>query len=150
MSSVMKRIVCVSASVLLVAGVVGSSPVRAQQTGVAARDAWVRVPAPSKDETAMYVILENHSAQRRAVVAVSSEAAAKAEMHEMKMNDKMMGMSPVAEIAVPANGKTELRPNGLHIMLFGLKTRPAVGDTVHATLTLDDGSTLPITATVRK
>lgn len=115
-----------------------------------ARDAWVRVPLPSKTETALFVVLENHSAQRRKVVSVSSEAATAAEMHEMKMVKMTMSMTPVTEIAIPAKGKTSLNPDGLHIMLFGLKARPVVGDTINVTLKLDDGSTVPVTATVRK
>jgi copper(I)-binding protein len=35
-------------------------------------------------------------------------------------------------------------------MLFGLKARPAVGDTITATLTLDDGTMVPVSATVKK
>jgi len=35
-------------------------------------------------------------------------------------------------------------------MLFGLKTRPAVGDKLNVTLKLDDGTTVPVEATVRK
>lgn len=144
------RVMCVAVCVLLAAGSVGRAPVSAQEAAVVARDAWVRVPAPSKDETALYVVLENHSAERRAVVAVSSDAAGKAEMHQMKMDGKLMTMSPVGQIAIPANKKTELRPGGLHIMLFGLKARSAIGDSVQVTLTLDNGSTIAFAATVRK
>jgi copper(I)-binding protein len=149
-SGSVKRGVCVIAATLLLSGALADAPVSAQETGVVARDAWVRVPAPSKDETALYLALENRGAQRRAVVAVSSDAAASAEMHEMRMSGKMMAMLPIAQIAIPAHGKTELRPGGLHIMLFGLKTRPGIGDSIHVTLTLDDGSRISTTATVRK
>ena len=34
----------------------------AQDAAVVARDAWVRVPLRSKNETALYLVLENHSA----------------------------------------------------------------------------------------
>lgn len=122
----------------------------AQDAAVVARDGWVRMPAPSKTDAAFYVVLENHSPQRRKVVSVSTDAAATAEMHEMKMVKMTMVMTPVAEIAIPAKGKTSLSENGLHIMLFGLKARPAVGDMINVTLKLDDGSTVPVTATVRK
>ena len=47
-------------------------------------------------------------------------------------------------------GKASLQPNGLHIMMFGLKTRPAAGDTINVTLRLDDGTSVPVAATVRK
>jgi len=84
------------------------------------------------------------------VVAASADVAASAEMHEMKMVKMVMSMTPVARIAIPAKGKVELNPNHFHIMLFGLKSRPAIGDTVAVTLKLDNGVTVPVTATVRK
>jgi len=122
----------------------------AQTPGVIARDAWVRMPLPSKNETAMFLVLENHTSQRRSVVSVSSDQAAQAEMHQMTMNRMMMVMTPVSQIPIPAKGKTSLNESGLHIMLYGFKTRPAVGDSITATLKLDDGTTVPVTATVRK
>lgn len=129
---------------------VAAVPVAAQDQAVIARDAWVRAPAPSKDEAALYLVIENRSSERRAVVAASSEAAGKLEMHEMRMVGRLMVMSRVGQITVPAKGKTALSSGGLHIMLFGLKSRPAVGDSVAVTLRLDDGTTVPVTATVRK
>lgn len=122
----------------------------AQDAAVVAHDGWVRVPLPSKTETALFVVLENHSAERRAVVSASSDAAAKVEMHEMKMDHTMMRMTPVSEIGIPAKGKTALNSNGYHLMLFGLKKRPAVGDTIDVTLKLDNGATVPVKAEVRK
>jgi copper(I)-binding protein len=35
-------------------------------------------------------------------------------------------------------------------MLFGLKSRPAEGGKISITLKLDDGSTVPVTASVRR
>jgi len=127
-----------------------SITLNAQTTNVIARDAWVRVPLPSKTETALFMVLENHSPQARAVVSVSSDAAATAEMHQMTMIKMTMVMTQVSKIGIPANGKTALDPNGFHIMLFGLKMRPAVGDKIDVTLKLDDGTTVPVEATVRK
>lgn len=145
-----------------------ASVLAAQNGAVVAHDAWARIPAPSKMETAVYMVIENHSAQPRAVVSVSSNAADKVEMHQMKMlaaekkeekassmpgmakKEEMMVMTPVTQIAVPANGKSTLSPNGFHLMLFGLKSRPAEGDKLLVTLKLDDGTTVPVTAVVRK
>jgi periplasmic copper chaperone A len=121
----------------------------AQDAAVVASDAWVRLPPPSRDQTALFVVLENHSDQRRAVVSASTDAAERAELHEMKQENGMMRMSPVKEIVIPAKGKTALAPGGLHVMLFGLKTRPAAGDVLTVTLKLDDGSTVPVKATAR-
>jgi copper(I)-binding protein len=135
---------------LCCAGLFFAGALAADDAAIEARNAWVRLPLPSKTDTAMYVILENHSSQRRAVVSGSSEAAASVELHEMKMDHMVMRMNPVAEVKIPAKGKASFNPDGYHIMLFGIKTRPTVGDSITVTLKLDDGSTVPVTGTVRK
>jgi periplasmic copper chaperone A len=121
-----------------------------QEAAVVVRDAWVRVPSPSKTETALYMVIENHSSQKRSLVAAASDAAAKIEMHQMRMEGRVMIMNPVPQIAIPPGGKATLSPNGLHMMLFGLKNRPAAGDNLNVTLKLDDGTTVAVTAAVRK
>lgn len=144
-----RRLACGAALVFSVA--IGcSSRVSAQEPAVTARDAWVRLPPRLKTDTALYVVLENHSAQKRKVVSVSTDAAQAAEMHEMRMDRMTMVMLPVSEIAIPARGKVTLNPDRLHIMLFGLKSRPTIGDMIQVTLKLDDGSSVPVTAIVRK
>jgi copper(I)-binding protein len=135
---------------LCIAGLLFLGTLSSQDAAVTARDAWVRMPLPSKTETALYVVIENHGPQKRAIVGASSDAAAAVEMHQMTMVKTLMQMTPVAQVVIPAKGKTSFDPNGLHLMLFGLKTRPAVGDTINVTLKLDDGTTVPVTATVRK
>ena len=86
----------------------------AQNGAVVAHDAWARVPAPSKMETAVYMVIENHSAQPRAVVSVSSNAADKVEMHQMKMMaaekkeekaSSMPGMAKKEESGMPGMPK---------------------------------------------
>jgi periplasmic copper chaperone A len=137
-------------SILGILGLLFSGVLKAQAPDVIARDAWVRVPLPSKTETALYLVLENHSSQRRAVVSVSSDSATAAEMHQMTMVRMTMVMTPISQVAIPARGKTSFNPNGMHIMLYGLKSRPAPGDMINATLKLDDGTTVSVAATVRK
>jgi len=169
-------------ALFVVAVLTSSSAAAGQDSEVVAHDAWVRVPAPSKMDTALYLVLENHTSTPRAVVSASSDAAAKVEMHEMKIvkkddsmskaagsTDKSMGssdssmsmsmnehssqpmmtMTLVGRIVIPANGKVALAPNGLHFMIFGLKSRPAMGDKIKVTLKLDDGTTVPVVATVK-
>jgi copper(I)-binding protein len=137
---------------LCAAALLVDTPLRvwAQASTVVAHDAWAREPPPSRDVTGLFVVLENSGGSLRSVVSASSDAADKVELHEMKMTNGMMSMSPVKQIDVPAGGKTELKPGGLHVMMFGLKKRPVPGDTLSVTLTLDDGTKVPVTATVRK
>jgi copper(I)-binding protein len=135
---------------LFFAGVFFAGLHAADNAAIVARDGWLRQPPASQTEAAVYVVIENHTAQRRSIVSGSSEIATSVELHEMKMDHAVMHMTPVAKVDIPANGKVSFDPNALHIMLFGLKARPMVGDMVMVTLTLDDGTTVPITATVRK
>ena len=122
----------------------------AQTSALTAHDPWMREPMGGRDMTGVFVVVENAGASPRAIVAASTEAAAKTELHEMKNDGGMMRMSPVTQIDVPANGKVELKPGSYHVMVFGLKSKPAVGDTIPLTLTFDDGSKVTTTATVRR
>ena len=115
-----------------------------------AHDGWLRQPPASMTEAAIYVVIENHTAQRRSIVSGTSDIADKVELHEMKMNHMMMQMTPVPKVDIPAKGKVAFEEGALHIMLFGLKKRPMLGDTVTVNLTLDDGTVVPVTAIVRK
>lgn len=124
--------------------------VNAQGTTVTAHDAWVREAPAGRKVTAIFLTLENKGSATRALVSGATEVADTLELHEMIRENEMMRMSPVKQIAIPANGKAELRPGGLHLMIFGVKKPLAAGDTVQVTLTLDDGTKLQVAAEVRK
>lgn len=117
---------------------------------VVVRDAWVRKPAGDRRDTALFATVENHGTAAKAIVRASADIAEKTELHEMKMSGGMMRMSPVASIVVPAHGSVDLKPGGLHVMLFGLRKTPMAGDAVTLTLTFDDGSTVVTRAEVRQ
>jgi copper(I)-binding protein len=112
-------------------------------------DAWARVPLPSKNDTVAYLTLSNHTPNAQAIVSASSLDAGKVEMHEMTMNGSMMSMGQVARIALPAGGKAVFSAAGYHLMIFGLKKSLRAGDTLNVTLTLDDGTNIPVRAIVR-
>lgn len=144
----------VRAATLLAAVVLTAPRVFAQSapspSSITAHDAWVREAPPSRKQTALFVTVDNASKTTRSIVSATSDAAEKVELHEMLRDGGMMRMSPVKSIEVPAGGKAELKPGGLHIMLFGLK-KPAIdGDTIRVQLTFDDGATVRVVAPVRK
>ena len=122
----------------------------AQPPSVLTSGAWVGEPLKGRTDTAAFVVIENRSAVDRALVGASTDAAEKVELHEMRMDAAMMRMSPVQRIALPAGGKVELKPGGLHLMLFGLKKPPAPGDEMALKLMLDDGTSVTLNAPVRR
>ncbi len=146
------KVLLVTVTVIFFAAALMYPPALTAQSGnVVVHDAWLRVPLPAQDQTALYFVIENHGSAARAIVSASSPAAAKIELHEEKMegDKKMMSMTPIARIPVAANGMATLKPGGFHMMVFGLKSRPMAGSTFPVTVTLDDGTRIEATAMVR-
>jgi copper(I)-binding protein len=142
----------IAAYVLSLVDVDGASASTSQQRSaspLAAEHAWARQPAPSRDVTAVYVTLINTTAEPQRIVSGISSLARTVELHEMAMEGSMMRMRRIKEIAVPPQGRVELKPGGLHVMLFGLRQPLKVGDRLPVTLTLSSGATVSVDAEVR-
>lgn len=101
---------------------------------ISVEDAQIRQPMPGRTVTAGYLTLHNHSETEQKLIAVSSSAFTRAELHQHSHKDGMMRMEQVDAIAVPANGSVSLQPGGLHLMLFEPLTELAVGQKVSLTL----------------
>ena len=78
------------------------------------------------------------SATPARLVAVESQAAKHAEVHEMAMQDNVMKMRQVSGIDLPAGQAVELKPGGYHIMLLDLPGQIKEGDRVALTLVVED------------
>lgn len=119
------------------------------QAPVVADHAWARQPARSRDVTAVYAVLRNTTAEPMHVVSGVSAIAASVELHEMTMDGAMMRMRRVHDIVVPAHGTVELKPGGLHLMVFGLRRPLNRGERLPLILRLADGGTVALDAEVR-
>lgn len=130
--------------------IAGSAVSAAAQAPIVASGAWVREPVPGRSVTAAYLVVENPGSDEIQIVSAASTVAGSVELHEMVRSGDVMKMQPVKRIAVPAGGKVELKPGGLHIMLFDLKQPLKEGDTVAFTLTTNRGWTVKVPAIVKK
>ena len=54
------------------------------------------------------------------LVSASSSIASEVQIHEMKMDGNVMQMKQIDSLAIPAQGKVELKPGGYHLMFIGL------------------------------
>ena len=97
---------------------------------------WIRTTVAQQTTTAAYLTIT--SAKGGKLVSASSPAAASVDVHEMKMDGDMMKMRAVDTLALPAGQPVELKPNGLHIMLTGLKAPVKAGDVVPLKLVVED------------
>jgi copper(I)-binding protein len=100
--------------------------------------------------SAVYLILVNKGDAPDALVAASCDAANTVELHETQMKGNVMRMVPVPRIGVPAKGRTELKPRGLHLMLIGLKRDLKAGDEIKMTLRFEKSGEKELTVKVRK
>ncbi len=99
--------------------------------------------------SAAYMTLVNGSATADVLISAATDAAEVVELHTVMMEENVMRMRPVEQIEVPANGETELRPGGFHVMLIGLQRDLNEGDTVDLTLTFANAGEITVSAPVQ-
>lgn len=113
------------------------------------RDAWVREAPPNAPVLAGYAQIENMSAQADAIIAVSSAAFEKAEIHRSEVQDGMARMAPLKTLDLPPHQLVKLEPGGAHLMLFKPTAPLRAGQHVQLQFTLGSGKTLRVDAEVR-
>lgn len=117
-----------------------------------AEKAWVRLPAVAGHPGAAYFTI--HGGPRPdTLVAVSTPAALRAELHEsMKRSEAngapMMTMQPIRDIGVPTGGTVVFAPGGKHVMLYDLGPAVKAGGTMPLTLSFASGRKLDVAAKV--
>ncbi|MDZ7680795.1 MAG: copper chaperone PCu(A)C [Fodinibius sp.] len=97
-------------------------------------DGWAR-PGSEGQNSAAYLRIANGTASSDTLLAIQSDAAAKAELHESYQDENnISGMRPIGpQIIAPATD-LQLSPGGTHIMLINLQQDLAVGDTLAVSL----------------
>ena len=110
---------------------------------------YVRAVPPGQPNSAAFLTLVSSSAKAHSIKSAASPVAATVELHTHTNNNGVMEMRQVPQIDIPANGKTELKPGGLHIMLIGLKQNLKAGENANVTLQFEDGSSSTITAPIQ-
>ena len=113
------------------------------------KDAWAR-PAAAGDNSAVYLTIDNPLKQDDTLLSVTCDAAEQAELHFSNMDNGIMVMEPVENIAVDAGSQVEFAPGGLHVMLVGVKNALKVGDHFDLTLNFDKTGAITVTAEVKE
>ncbi len=111
---------------------------------------WSRATAPGATTGVIYFGVTNAGKSDDRLTGISTDIADKAELHKtMTMSGGMMMMDPIPEGVPIAAGQTvTLQPNGMHVMLTGLKHQLKSGDTVAVTLTFEKAGTVNTMAEV--
>ncbi|MBM3567904.1 MAG: copper chaperone PCu(A)C [Alphaproteobacteria bacterium] len=98
---------------------------------------------------AVYLELHHRGAGDR-LLGGESPRAGKVELHNTVRDGDIMRMRPVETIAVPARGKVELKPGGLHIMLMDLKGPLNAGESVPLTLRFEKAGAVALEASIER
>jgi copper(I)-binding protein len=122
----------------------------AMAESIVVEEARVRAMPPGSPTSVTYMTLHNAGDSEVVLVDARSPAAASLELHRHDEVEGVMQMRPVAEVAIPAGGRIEMAPGGLHLMLIGLVSPLAEGDEVAITLVFEDGERLAFSAPVTR
>ncbi len=110
---------------------------------------WARAtPGAVKNSAAFFSVENKGSADK--LVGVAGDVAREIQIHTMITEAGVMKMREIKSLDVPANGKLELKPGGLHIMLIGLKDGLKDGTTFPLTLKFEKAGEVKVTVTAEK
>ncbi len=98
-------------------------------------DPWVRATVPQQKATGAFMQLNSANGTR---LVDARSPVARAEIHEMAVQDHVMRMRQISGLDLPAGQSVALKPGGYHIMFFDLKQPVKEGDVIPLTLVFED------------
>jgi copper(I)-binding protein len=102
---------------------------------------WARATPQGAASGAAYMTVKNTGTKAVRLRCVSSDAAAKCQIHEMSMEGGVMRMRPVeGGLQIKPGATVALEPGGFHMMLTGLKAPLQQGKMLKATLEAGGGT----------
>ncbi len=118
-------------------------PLRAEIT---VENAYVLSASPMAKTGAVYMDLHNSDAVDDHLISVTTEIAARAEVHgHTDLGNSVMQMGPVeGGVVIPAQGQRRLMRGGEHVMLMGLSAPLVDGATVTITLRFETAGDLTV------
>ena len=132
-----------------VAAVFAISAARADShgAGVTITEPFARASAGNVRNGAAFMTLSSGGGD--VLLRAASDVARRTELHTVKMEDGVMRMRPVPDIALPRMEKVMLKPGGLHVMFMGLKAPLKQGENIDITLTFEKAGDVTVSVPVR-
>ncbi|WP_394130331.1 copper chaperone PCu(A)C [Shewanella maritima] len=113
-------------------------------------DGYVRAMPPSVPNTAAYLTIQNHGDKPVKLIAVKTDAAAKAEIHTIVEENGMVKMRQIPHIEIASHGAKKLKPSAEHIMLLSLTSPLKEHDKVKLQLIFEDLEAVDVELPVMK
>jgi periplasmic copper chaperone A len=115
-----------------------------------AENAWVPWAPPGLKVHVAYMTIVNRGATDQIIVSAESTDYERIELHRSVVKHGVSTMQAIGEVRIPANGRVEFAPTGLHLMLIGPRRRQAVDGQVQIVLRLSGGEEVDVSAVVRR
>ncbi|MDE2258798.1 MAG: copper chaperone PCu(A)C [Betaproteobacteria bacterium] len=110
---------------------------------------YARATVPGQEVGAAYLTIENSGATMDRLIAASSTVARSVLLHSSQMDQGMARMHHETSLDIPAHGRVEMKPGGLHLMLQDLKQPLHEGETIHLTLKFEKSGEVELTVPVK-
>jgi hypothetical protein len=131
------------ASALLALALAGAANAQTVKAGaLTVTGLQLRATPAGLPTSAAYLTIENHGRSADKLVGIQCACAASAMVHRTETKNSVSSMSMVGEVEIPAGGKVEFKPDGLHVMLVGLKGPLTAGRTQVMTLRFQKAGTV--------
>jgi copper(I)-binding protein len=113
-------------------------------------DPWSRATPGGAKVGVGFLTIKNDGKTEDRLISAASPIAARAEIHETKMENDMMTMRPVSGgIAIPPGGSVALAPHGYHLMFADLTAPLKQGEQFKAILTFEHAGAVEVTFDVK-
>ena len=95
-------------------------------------------------QTAIFMDIKNNSDKEISLIDANTSLSSVTELHTHIKDGEMMKMIKVSDIKIPAHGEANLKPGGLHIMVFDLNSSVDENTTANVGLKFDNNETMLI------
>jgi len=109
---------------------------------------WARATPTGATTAAIYVPLLNNGKETDSLIGASSELASKIEIHQDTNDNGIMKMQKLDAVTLEPNKPVSLRPNGTHLMVFGLKQQLKEGGMFPLTLQFEKAGSIKVEAMI--
>lgn len=119
------------------AGILGAGDIEVSNS-------FVKITPPNMKQTAIFMDIKNNSDKEISLIDANTSLSSVTELHTHIKDGEMMKMIKVPDIEIPAHGETNLKPGGLHIMVFDLNSSVDENTTANVWLKFDNNETMLI------
>ena len=114
------------------------------------QDSYARAAMATSKTGAAFLVITNPGGEDDRLIAASSDAAARVELHtHLEDENGVMRMVHVEEgFELPADGEIAMQRGGKHVMLMGLTDPLAHGEAISITLTFENAGDMVVAVPV--